>query len=283
MKKNCFIFLFSFIYLSILAGCHIRPDEYEEFQNISLSVIGKQIAVETEKALKDKDNTLDELIKKLLAQMDANLAEEYWLYDYKSRIYGETCLELYADNAEDMHYLAILSSGKETFIETERFYTEIYFISEGNIHNLYASWGVCCSTLDEAKRALELQEEILERKFIYIDTIESYEWPQPKRRESYCGDLEASEIYQNFDVLVKERGGFDFPEGTEVYLGLWNGYSEETRMMYKMTQSDGTCRYYDAILGLDGGRCGSINETTEDVYERFKMISVKMKGYEKED
>ena len=68
---------FSFIYLSILAGCHIRPDEYEEFQNISLSVIGKQIAVETEKALKDKDNTLDELIKKLLAQMDANLAEEY--------------------------------------------------------------------------------------------------------------------------------------------------------------------------------------------------------------
>ena len=159
MKKNCFIFLFSFIYLSILAGCHIRPDEYEEFQNISLSVIGKQIAVETEKALKDKDNTLDELIKKLLAQMDANLAEEYWLYDYKSRRYGETCLELYADNAEDMHYLAILSSGKETFIETERFYTEIYFISEGNIHNLYASWGVCCSTLDEAKRALELQEE----------------------------------------------------------------------------------------------------------------------------
>ena len=47
MKKNCFIFLFSFIYLSILAGCHIRPDEYEEFQNISLIVIGKQIAVET--------------------------------------------------------------------------------------------------------------------------------------------------------------------------------------------------------------------------------------------
>ena len=91
-------------------------------------------------------------------------------------------------------------------------------------------------------------------------------------------DLKNTEIYQNFDILIKERGGFEFSSNVEVCLGLWNGYSEEIRMMYKIIKSNSDIYYYDTVIGLDGGRNESINETTKDVYERFKLISVKMDG-----
>ena len=61
-----------------------------------------------------------------------------------------------------------------------------------------------------------------------------------------------------------------------MYLGLWNGYSQEIRLMYKMKSNKGNTNYYMTEIGLDGSVRGYINEATKDVYERFKQISIKM-------
>ena len=277
MKKYFFLFLF-IIFVSIFIGFHVYHDGNDEFSKILIGTIDKQIIVKSEKVLEKIEKEREAIINRLLAQIDANLAEEYWLYGYENRRTGKTWIEVYADDLEDMHYLAIISSGKESFFESERFYVEIYFISNGNVKNLHASSCSYCSSLEEARDALEFQEKIKGREFIYISTIESYKWPEPKSQEYRLEDLKNTEIYQNFDILIKERGGFDFSSNVEVCLGLWNGYSEEIRMMYKIIKSNSDIYYYDTVIGLDGGRNESINETTKDVYERFKLISVKMDG-----
>lgn len=57
---------------------------------------------------------------------------------------------------------------------------------------------------------------------------------------------------------------------------MWNGYSNRVRLMYRTLGSDEKIHYYSTEMNLDGQRCNFVNEVTEEIYERFKLISVKM-------
>ena len=46
--------------------------------------------------------------------------------------------------------------------------------------------------------------------------------------------------------------------------------------MYRTLGSDEKIHYYSTEMNLDGQRCNFVNEVTEEIYERFKLISVKM-------
>lgn len=239
--------------------------------------------IETQKILSENRESLDVIIKRLLAQIDANMAENYWLFGYDDKHIptGRTSMEIYVDDLEEISYIAIITFGSELSFNVEgvsyRFCTTIYAVFEGNAENLFSLRHSYSNSLEEAREALKLEENITQRKYIYVDTMESYEWLQPQYQEYRLEDLERTEIYRNFDVLIQQKGGFYFLPETEVYLGLWNGYSQETRIMYKIETNNGGTNYYMAEIGLDGTRRGYINITTKDVYERFKLIAVKMK------
>ena len=87
-------------------------------------------------------------------------------------------------------------------------------------------------------------------------------------------DLQSTYIYQNFDLCMERQ--LNFSEDSEVYLGLWNGYSNSVRMMYKVLEQDGENHYYSTEMNLDGQRCNFINEVSEERYERFQLIAVQM-------
>lgn len=267
----------------------------EEKDSFYLMGSGKKIITEMQETLREKketeeiqktssenEETLDIIIKKLLTQNDANLAEGYWLfgYDDKHRPTGKTCMEIYVDDLDEISYIAVITFGSEIFSdveeETYKFCTAIYAVFEENIENLFSLRHSYSNSLEEAREVLEMEEKIAQRKYIYVDTVESYEWPDPKYQGYTLEDMETLEIYRSFDVLIKENGGFYFLPETEVYLGLWNGYSQEIRLMYKMKSNKGNTNYYMTEIGLDGSVRGYINEATKDVYERFKQISIKM-------
>ena len=286
MKKNLFALIF-IMCVGIVVSFGICDNKESNLNFMEGN--GEQIIVEVQKILKEKKEDQDEAIKKLITQIDANLAEGYWLFgfDAQHRPVGKTYVEIYVDNLEEIGLIALISpsinTDSNTGVEQCYFYTTVYAVSEGNSENLFAFRQSYSNSLEEAREVLEIEESITQKEYIYVDTMETHEWPQPKHQDYRIEELKSTDIYQNFDVLIRENGGFYFSPETEVYLGLWNGYSKEVRMMYAMKAKDGNTYYYMVHIGLDGSIRGYINQYTEEIYERFKMISVKMKEYEKED
>ncbi|MEH2954804.1 hypothetical protein VV089_17735 [Candidatus Merdisoma sp. JLR.KK011] len=86
----------------------------------------------------------------------------------------------------------------------------------------------------------------------------------------------SSENEETLDIIIKNLLAQIDANLVEGCLGLWNGYSQEIRLMYKMKSNKGNTNYYMTEIGLDGSVRGYINEATKDVYERFKQISIKM-------
>ena len=62
----------------------------------------------------------------------------------------------------------------------------------------------------------------------------------------------------------------------EVYLGLWNGRSDKIRMAWKWADRFGETRYSITALDMQGPRAGLIDEIDEEIFEKFKIISVRM-------
>ena len=89
MKKYFFLFLF-IIFVSIFIGFHVCHDGNDEFSKILIGINDKQIIVKSEKVLERIEKEREAIINRLLAQIDANLAEEYWLYGYENRRTGKT-------------------------------------------------------------------------------------------------------------------------------------------------------------------------------------------------
>ena len=145
---------------------------------------------------------------------------------------------------------------------------------DGSIEGLTERNGRYVDSRDEIKTALEKIEKIIGKKLNYVKTIEEYEWPQAKQPEYKVEDLQSTYIYQNFDLCMERQ--LNFSEDSEVYLGLWNGYSNSVRMMYKVLEQDGENHYYSTEMNLDGQRCNFINEVSEERYKRFQLIAVQM-------
>lgn len=77
-------------------------------------------------------------------------------------------------------------------------------------------------------------------------------------------------------TYIEERAGFRFNADSEVYLGLWNGHSENVRMAWKWIDSSGEARYSVTRLDMNGTRSGMIDEIDKEIFEKFKGISVRM-------
>lgn len=249
----------------------------------------KELIVEEEQIQKEltieEEQRRKELMLQFAGQVDQNLSEMYWLYDMKDNIpFGETPLEFYADSLDDIKTLVIISSGKNSVIESETgeevvmtcFYVKKYRVCKGKILDLISNGETHWHSWEESRESLKEIEQSLDTELIYFGTIDSYEWPKAKKPEYKLEDLESLEVYQNFYTYIEERAGFRFNADSEVYLGLWNGHSENVRMAWKWIDSSGEAGYSVARLDMNGTRSGMIDEIDKEVFEKFKGISVRM-------
>ena len=257
-------------------------------KKVSIPFIGieKQLNTKTANALKrlteeeeEKRKQLDATISRLLTQIDKNMSEEYWLWGTQRKTEDIIALDIYVNDIENLEHIVLIPSEKVAFLngkgdEIYFFYIIEYGVLDGSIEGLVARHGRYVDSRDEIKTALEDIERIIGKKLNYVKTIEEYEWPQAKQPEYKVEDLQSTYIYQNFDLCMERQ--LNFSEDSEVYLGLWNGYSNRVRMMYKVLEQDGENHYYSTEMNLDGQRCNFINEVSEERYKRFQLIAVQM-------
>lgn len=226
-----------------------------------------------------------ELMLQFASQIKQNLSEGYWLYGRRNNIpFGVAPLEFYVDSLDDIKILVAISSAKSSIIVAEtgeemlltHFYVNKYRVSNTNILDLDSNGETQWYSLGEARASLKEIEQSLEIELVYFGTLESYEWPKARKPEYEMKDLESLDVYQNFYLHMQKRAGFTFTGEHEVYLGLWNGRSDKIRMAWKWADRFGETRYSITALDMQGTRAGLIDEIDEEIFEKFKIISVRM-------
>lgn len=284
MKKQ--YILLGFVIITVSIGAVFQAQVCPKKVLTPFIGIEKQLNTKTANALKrlteeeeEKRKQLDATISRLLTQIDKNMSEEYWLWGTQEKTEGVTALDIYVNDIENLEHIVLIPSEKVAFLngkgdEISFFYIMEYGVLDGSIEGLTERNGRYVDSRDEIKTALEKIEKIIGKKLNYVKTIEEYEWPQAKQPEYKVEDLQSTYIYQNFDLCMERQ--LNFSEDSEVYLGLWNGYSNSVRMMYKVLEQDGENHYYSTEMNLDGQRCNFINEVSEERYERFQLIAVQM-------
>ena len=221
----------------------------------------------------------DIAISRVLDQINANMSEEYWLFETQRKTKGPLSLDIYVDDIENIEHIVVVPLDKVAFVNEKGdeyyfIYITEYNVLNGNIKELAATEGRYLDSWDNFQTTLNEMERIRKCTLNYVKTIENYEWPQAKQPRYKLEDLQSTKIYQDFELCINKQ--FYFPTGAEIYLGLWNGYSNRVRLMYRTLGSDEKIHYYSTEMNLDGQRCNFVNEVTEEIYERFKLISVKM-------
>lgn len=282
-KQNVIISII--IIVTCISGIFTINFNTRNILKIQSDSIYKQVYSKTDNVLKkieeenEKRKKLDMLISKLLSQISANMSEEYWLFETQKKTREMVSLDIYVDNAENIKNFAVVPSDKLIVLNEKGeelcFFNILHYtVTDGNIEGLWTTTGRDLRFREEIETALKDIEKVIDCKLNYVKTIENYEWPQAKQPRYKLEDLQSTKIYQDFELCINKQ--FYFPTGAEIYLGLWNGYSNRVRMMYRTLGSDEKIHYYSTEMNLDGQRCNFVNEVTEEIYERFKLISVKM-------
>lgn len=285
MKKQI-ILLTVLLIVAFMSGFLIIRFSNKHKLRIVSNEISTQVYVKTDDILKklskeekEKRKQLDMNIAKLLTQIHANMSEEYWLWGTERKTEEKLSLDIYINGTENIEDIVIIPLDKLTFFNEKGdelcFYNVIHYaVVNGNIEGLSMTTGRDLRFKEDVQRVLKDIEKIIDGKLNYAGTIEGYEWPQAKQPEYKVEDLQSTYIYQNFDLCMERQ--LNFSEDSEVYLGLWNGYSNRVRMMYKVLEQDGENHYYSTEMNLDGQRCNFINEVSEERYKRFQLIAVQM-------